>query len=178
MTTRRRWLLFVSVVSMALLAPGCTKRHASAPTASDPPASRRLPGAEAHVAMAKANIRRIFDASVTYYTNEFADRDGRVLPRQFPRTVGLTPSVEAACVDGVRQPLPPAPEAWSDPTWKSLGFSVDQPDIYRYEFVSTGTGVGAMFTARALGDLNCDGVYATFERIGVVEPDPGAAADP
>ncbi len=120
---------------------------------------------------ATMNIRRIFDASVTYYTSEFLGPDGEILPRQFPATVDPTPLDWHArvCADGDSARYPIRPEIWSAPTWKSLDFAVEQPFYFEYTYVSTGRGAEATFTARARGDLDCDGVMSTYERIGEVD---------
>lgn len=120
---------------------------------------------------ATMNIRKIFDSSVSYYTSEFASRAGEILPRQFPEPVEPTPGDWAAetCDGGDSKKYGPQPDTWSDPTWQNLNFSVDDPFYYRYEYVSDGEGRTSRFTARANGDLNCDAVLSTFERVGTVD---------
>jgi type IV pilus assembly protein PilA len=84
------------------------------------------------------------------------------VPAQFPAPAGPTPAVPPA---GIRQSDPPG--TWdSDPTWHALafGFSAGDPHYYAYQFDSSGSGTGALFTARALGDLDGDGLRSTFER--------------
>ena len=44
---------------------------------------------------------------------------------------------------------------------------MDDPHHYSYEFTSDESS----FTARAYGDLNCDGVYSTFEMKGTIAAD-------
>ncbi len=63
----------------------------------------------------------------------------------------------------------PGPGDWAHPTWKALTFEMRDPHYYQYEYVSDGTGAESRFTVRALGDLNCDGVMSTFERIGTID---------
>jgi hypothetical protein len=46
---------------------------------------------------------------------------------------------------------------------------MDDPHYYRYEYEVAADG--RSFSARALGDLDCDGVYSTFEMVGDVAPD-------
>jgi hypothetical protein len=112
---------------------------------------------------ARLNVRKLFDAAVTYYETPHPGPDGRALPPQFPRSVALTPAVwPCREEEGTHAP---APKEWSDSTWQALGFAMNEPHAYRYEFVSE----GARFTARALGDLDCDGVLATFERVGFLD---------
>jgi hypothetical protein len=63
-----------------------------------------------------------------------------------------------------------APGAWEGPTWQALAFNLSDPHYYSYEYVSSGTGTTAVFTARALGDLDGDRTYSTFERSGGATP--------
>jgi hypothetical protein len=60
----------------------------------------------------------------------------------------------------------PASTEWaSDPVWKALDFSIDQPGMYRYKYTSD----GKTFTASATGDLDCDGKPAIFMLTGKVD---------
>ena len=85
-----------------------------------------------------------------------------------PATAGPTPVAQLECRDGRPVPFGPDRDAWSHPTWKALGFHLEKPTYYRYEFVSD-SGPSAKFTARATGDLDCDGVRSTFEFVGFVD---------
>lgn len=116
---------------------------------------------------ATMNIRKMFDASVSYYNEERFARDGTPLPRAFPPSTTITP-FQDRCATGADK-YAPDPKAWDQPGWLALNFALDDPHYYRYEYVSSGSGPGAAFTARAIGDLDCDGVYSTFERVGVVD---------
>ncbi len=109
-------------------------------------------------AEATMNVRKMFDGAVAFYAEH----------QRFPQTTPLSPG-QPACQGGESTKMPPNPDAWTAPGWQELNFSVDDPHYYRYEFVSEGSGPGAQFTARAIGDLNCDGVLATFERVGRVD---------
>jgi type IV pilus assembly protein PilA len=51
--------------------------------------------------------------------------------------------------------------------WKCLGFTLDSPQYYQYQYVKTTTPVG--FDAIAQGDLNGDGtVFSKFERLAAI----------
>ena len=118
---------------------------------------------------ARLNLRRLYDASVAYYKADQVDRAGAILPRSFPDSVGRTPAEPFACSDGLPVPLAPRAADWEAATWDRLGFSPRDPLFFRYEYVSEGTAAGARFTARALGDLNCDGVLSTYEISGEID---------
>lgn len=59
----------------------------------------------------------------------------------------------------------------TDPVWKALEFSIDDPSLYRYTYESTD---GKTFKATAVGDTDCDGKAATFTLTGTA--DNGAPA--
>ena len=55
------------------------------------------------------------------------------------------------------------PDAFrADPGWQHLEFEIDEPSKYQYSYTSDGKN----FTAYAIGDLDCDGVAATFTMVG------------
>ncbi len=65
------------------------------------------------------------------------------------------------------RPRPYEPAAWTaSPTWTELHFDPGAPHHYAYSYDSSGTGSMAAFTASAFGDLDGDGRYSTFARIG------------
>ncbi len=119
---------------------------------------------------ATMNIRKLYDSSVSYYNEEQATRTGQIIERQFPAGAS-TPADWAAitCAGNSSTKYRPNSNTWDDATWQALNFAVDDPFYYRYTYVGSGTGAGSAFTARAEGNLNCDAVLSTFERVGVVD---------
>lgn len=114
------------------------------------------------------NLRRMYDASVAYYTDEHAIRDGSIIQGQFPVSVTSTPN-QTACNGTSSKKIAPQPAFWKNPSWEALNFAVDDPFMYQYDYISVGEGTAAEFTAGAHGDLNCDGVLSTFERVGGID---------
>jgi len=110
-------------------------------------------------------LSHLYRNSGTYATGERPTRGigGAILQPQFPVTQALTPMAVPA---GVRVTDPVG--TWDRPTWQALDFSIADPHYYSFEYVSTGTGTTAAFTARALGDLDGDGNRSTFERAGAL----------
>jgi hypothetical protein len=118
------------------------------------------------------NLRKLFDSSVSYFNEEQADRTGSILPRQFP--VSATAPSHAdwyaqVCKNGRSNRYQPEMDTWDAASWQALNFAIDDPFYYKYTYISNGTGAGAKFTVRAIGDLDCDGVFSTFERIGTID---------
>jgi type IV pilus assembly protein PilA len=117
------------------------------------------------------NLRKLFDSSVSYYQEEHSQRTGAPLPKSFPDSVDQTPGrpVDVFCQDAASIKHVPEANEFVAATWQALNFSIDDPYLYAYTYVSSGTGVDSAFTARANGDLNCDETQSTFERIGTVD---------
>jgi len=58
-----------------------------------------------------------------------------------------------------------AGEDFHTTAWKCLGFSLDAPQYYQYNYTAV---AGTSFAAIAKGDLNGDGTLSTFERDAVI----------
>jgi prepilin-type N-terminal cleavage/methylation domain-containing protein len=107
----------------------------------------------------------LYRQSTAYWAGERVGRPGAVAlsPRQFPGPAPLTPFPVPS---GHR--VQDAPGAWNQETWQALNFSMTKPHYYSYEYRAEGTNLDAKFTARALGDLDGDVTFSTFERAGRV----------
>jgi hypothetical protein len=115
------------------------------------------------------NVKKLYNGARAYLEEEtYTLRTP--LPRQFPASTPITPPL-GACCQGSNHKCAPDPTLWTDPTWEALGFSMDDPHYFSYKFESSGTDLSATFTATAYGDLDCDGVYSTFEMVGSIQPD-------
>ena len=114
------------------------------------------------------HIRRIYEGGRAYLLEENAHRGSiGTWNKQFPEPEAITPA--ATCCNRPGDKCIPVEADWQTNTWQSLQFGVSDPHYFRYEFASTGSGGGntSSFTARALGDLDCDGQLSTFEMIGL-----------
>jgi type IV pilus assembly protein PilA len=118
---------------------------------------------------ATMNIRKMYDSSVAYYEAEHSDPSGTILARQFPAPVSIVPTTP--CCSGAGGKCVPSAVAsqWKNATWTALNFSVDDPFYFSYLYQSTGTEKASTFQAFAHGDLDCDGVFSTYERSGSVD---------
>jgi hypothetical protein len=102
---------------------------------------------------AHEHLKKIAEGAKSYYLESGA----------LPASVATTPSLGSCCEGGGK--CAPDLAMWDQPTWRALGFSMDDPHYYRYEFQSDGD----RFTARAIGDLDCDSNFATFRIYGQVD---------
>ena len=114
---------------------------------------------------ATMNLRKLFDSSASYFSREHASRTGKIYDRQFPFSVDLTPG-DGFCGDNLAEKWKPLKTYWTNDTWQALNYAISDPHYYSYQYVSTGKDEDSMFTARAIGDLNCNTTFSTFERVG------------
>lgn len=121
---------------------------------------------QAKTAEAPPNLKKIFDAAVTYFDKEHIKRDGTAIQdSQFPANAGPTPATPPK---GKKEAVDDA--VWeASNSWKALQFAINDPLYFSYSFISSGTNSDAMFTARAQADLDGDGVVSTYERAAKVD---------
>lgn len=113
---------------------------------------------------AQMNVRRLYDSSVSYYDTDRTNPRGDIVPAQFPRSESATPGLDTIGSSKVDA----SPADWDDATWHALNFAVSDPHYYAYQYDSVGVGLNAQFVVSAFGNLDDDGTYSTFVRIGSV----------
>ena len=60
----------------------------------------------------------------------------------------------------------------ADTVWKNLDFQIDEPSLFYYDY----TGAATSFTAKATGDLDCDGTEIVYTLTGTaVNGNPAVA---
>lgn len=131
------------------------------------------PNRKAKTTEAVTNVKKLYDGARSYYEEELSARGSLVpIAKQFPTTpaVSTAPSLGACCAAAGKK-CAPNPGLWTDASWQALKFSMDDPHYYSYTYIASGTDSTAHFTVRANGDLDCDGVYSTFEMVGSVQTD-------
>jgi Tfp pilus assembly protein PilE len=52
----------------------------------------------------------------------------------------------------------------ANPAWRALDFQIDEPTLFQYSYSASADGQS--FVAKAVGDLDCDGVFITYELTG------------
>ena len=78
-------------------------------------------------------------------------------------TSALVPAMSCCQVDtdGKKQCAGNEPQ-WQQPVWQAIDFAIDEPHYFRYSIESTASG----YIAKAVGDLDCDGIEVTYELVG------------
>lgn len=136
-------------------------------------------------AEAKINVSRIFDGTKMYLMEDrVAPGLVELAPHVCPhdgRTegeTGITPPLAVACGKAPGGKCTPGasgdggydPKLWSESNvWSQLGFELLDPHYFHYNFKwrNDASGQGSCeFTVQAFGDLDGDGVYSTYERVG------------
>lgn len=112
------------------------------------------------------NIRKLYQGARVYYLS-FPWHKHPGVQKQFPDSVAATPTPGSCCPKRCK----PEPQLWENLSWKALMFGKWSHFYYSNEFRSSGTDNNARFTARAIGDLDCDGTMSTFEISGKVNAD-------
>jgi len=117
-------------------------------------------------------LNKLYEAGATYF---MAPRlaEGESVPKcRFPGDVGVTPDITAlACCGGAldvdKNSRCDVDEThWTHPTWSGLNFELKDQHAFGYSVTTRPVEDGAYYTARANGDLDCDGFLSTFERTG------------
>jgi len=115
---------------------------------------------------ARMHVEKIYNGARLYWMEPHS-LSGVVgaLPAQFPASHVATPALRCCVTGGAGGRCVPESAQWQDPTWTGVHFSMDDPYYYQYELTSSTNE----FTARAIGDLDCDGVMSSFSMIGRVD---------
>ena len=125
---------------------------------------------------ARGQLEKMYNGARAYFMEPRQPKGSfQPLDAQFPASAPASPAVSCCTLGGK---CPPNPADWADPTWQALLYSMDDPHYYQYQFISSGLGDDAEFTAEAIGNLDCDAEFSTFSMYGEAEPGRvvGAAA--
>ena len=114
-------------------------------------------------AEATSNVNNLFKAAASYYTKEWAS-DRTITATQNHHCIignatdGLTPGEQKQTFD-----------YYGEPNFNAIGFNLADPHFYSYRVASAGVDCNyarnstALYTFRAVGDLDADGTTSTFE---------------
>lgn len=118
-------------------------------------------------------LDKIYKGAALYYTSPRVNAAGAKVGCRFPANQGPTP-VEGTCCssNGLGghdangdERCDADPAVWSTPVWEALSFQMTDEHYYVYAFDSGGELAGAELIASAHGDLDCDGIQSTFQRM-------------
>jgi hypothetical protein len=143
-----RVVVLVSVLGVAAVFAGCPKMK-----------KRQEYNAMLWTAEVNENIERIYQALARHRARA-KDKASYRFPSASP-----TP----AHIPCGKKPHPADDKLWQSTAWKELGFTIGEKFRYQYQILSSGVGPKARFTIRAHADLDCDGVYSTYERSGTID---------
>jgi prepilin-type N-terminal cleavage/methylation domain-containing protein len=95
------------------------------------------------------NAKRVYSETSSYTVGTAAALPGKPGP--------------GGCCGTANNHCPPVPATFAaDPVWKALDFQVDEESLFIYDY----TGAAATFTAKATGDLDCDGTEIIYTLAG------------
>jgi hypothetical protein len=162
------------LLAVMLLGSACGRKDAPVGNA-EPPATAAKAGTsdtplddyrrKSMAVEARVGVKMMAKAARAHFESEHSSATGESAPASSLPPAPMTPAAGSCCKlpKGV---CPPEADTWRHATWQALGFEQYDPFRYSYEFVSSPTG----FVARAVGDLDCDGTFSTFEVTGTVGP--------
>jgi len=123
---------------------------------------------KSRTAEAVGHLNKEWAGSLTYYESDHIRTGGTMLAKAFPGPTAAAwanAGVDCGCATGGR--CPGGSSVWgNDLVWMALNFSLPDPHNYLPGYTGAATGSNAKFTAFARGDLNCNGVLASFSRQG------------
>jgi prepilin-type N-terminal cleavage/methylation domain-containing protein len=120
-------------------------------------------------AEAANTLNKIWAGSVTFFETDHVDALGNAVAKQFPPTALKTVVPGAECACQATGKCPGGGAEWTNPTWVALAYSMPDPFLYKPQYTSANTGKASTFIAEAIGDLDCDAVFANFKRLGAID---------
>ncbi len=109
---------------------------------------------------------------MAYFEADHADGATIVQPKQFPTATNMVTEA-AACKAGPGGKCVGSPPAYTNATWVALNFNIADPHLFVPSYDQGGVGTNSTFTGGAHGDLDEDGIFSTFLRMGKVNPGSG-----
>jgi hypothetical protein len=126
-------------------------------------------------ALSASKLTEALDGIATISANAVTKAETHRHEESFPPSVGLTPA-KVPRGEEVKDP----DGTWDHLTWRALGFRMDRPHAYAFQFDSGMDTVTrtARFSVTAQGDLDGDGQLSSFQVQGERAPDQAARVLP
>jgi type IV pilus assembly protein PilA len=115
----------------------------------------------------KVGARQYFQA------DHYDSVNGNLMPKEFPLGNGTLVPGTTCCSGAMAPKCAPAAANWSGAPWHELHFALTDPHYYRWGFQNGGSVTTSAYTAQAVGDLDCDGTFSTFEVRGSIDGEGG-----
>ena len=113
----------------------------------------------------------------TYYQSDHYASDNTLQPKSFPATQALRPAGSFPCCASTTRPKCGATaSSWQTATWNQLQFQMTEPHYDQYSFTSSGSELNAVYTAAAVGDLDCDTIDSIYSSIGLIDQESGVSS--
>ncbi len=123
-----------------------------------------------------ANARKAKTSEALLQLNRMAKgaKSYHNLNSRFPQgTAPSLPGADGGACSGPGKKFAVDPTWSADSTWISLGFQIDEPNLFTYHYTSSDPHVAV---AQAVGDLDCDGTHITYRLdLGMVDGNPTAS---
>ncbi len=129
-----------------------------------------IPAFMKYVQKSKASEAQVFVNLLADGAAQYAAEKGR-----YPDVSTAVTPPAGSCCQGEETTCAPNASLWADKPWTDLQFSADDPHRYSYQYESKANGTA--FVVRAIGDLDCDGTYSTFEMQGAMDKDGAPQID-
>lgn len=124
---------------------------------------------------ASEGLSKIKAGAKSYFQADHYDSVGNLLPKQFPTVATATTPATACCAQPTSPKCTPDAAQWNAPAWRALQFQLTDPHYFQYTWVGSSSAKASVFTAQALGDLDCDNTYSTYELRGLVDDEYGVS---
>ena len=106
-----------------------------------------------------------------YFQSDHYDTStGNLLPKYFPQTETLTSD---CCSGGMAPKCNPSADNWNSPGWRALHFQQSDPHYFRWSYSSANSNTAAVYTASAVGNLDCDSTSSSYQLWGDIDAEFG-----
>lgn len=113
---------------------------------------------------AETSLRKIYDGEVSYYVeDQVSSAAGTVAAKAFITAAATPNATPISTKQGT------AASFTAVAAWNSIGFAPDGAVLFSYSVTASGTGTASSFTANAIGNLDGDSTYSTFQRVGSID---------
>ena len=119
-----------------------------------------------HYHTATEGLDKIKHGAKAFYQADHFSEAGELLTKRFPKTTAWTP--RGTCCKQEGNKCKPGAGEFSQPGWRDLHFSIDDPVYYQFRFTASGSGKHARFIIESRADLDCDGTFSLYKMLGDV----------